>query len=49
VEDALRYVASWNAGMFFTEDLMEQLAANSEKRAANFADLLPDRLLRRRD
>ena len=49
VADGLNYIAVWQAGMFLTEDLMEQITANREKRPANFADLLPaKRLVRRR-
>ena len=49
VADGLNYIAVWQAGMFLTEDLMEQIAANREKRPARFADLLPaKRLVRRR-
>jgi enoyl-CoA hydratase len=45
VADSLNYIATWNAGMFFTADVMEQLAANGEKRPARFAELLPARKL----
>lgn len=41
IADALDHIATWQAGMFFTEDLMEQMAANQEKRPAKFKDLLP--------
>lgn len=41
VEDGLRYVAAWQAGMLFTADVLEQLLANQEKRPAVFEDLLP--------
>ena len=41
VADALNHIATWQAGMFFTEDLMEQMTANREKRPAHFKDLLP--------
>lgn len=40
VADALNYIATWQAGMFFTEDVMEQMQANIEKRPARFKDLL---------
>jgi enoyl-CoA hydratase len=43
--DGLNYVATWNAGMFLTTDVMEQMTANMEKRAAQFPELLPDRRL----
>ncbi|HRI53157.1 MAG TPA: crotonase/enoyl-CoA hydratase family protein [Pseudomonadota bacterium] len=45
VADSLNYVATWNAGMFFTSDVAEQMAANLEKRPAQFAELLPPRKL----
>ncbi|MCW5729431.1 MAG: crotonase/enoyl-CoA hydratase family protein [Alphaproteobacteria bacterium] len=41
VADALNHIATWQAGMFFTEDLMEQMQANLEKRPARFKPLLP--------
>ena len=43
VEDGLRYVATWQAGMLFTSDIIEQIVANQEKRSPAFADLLPER------
>lgn len=39
--DALNYMQVWQAGMFLTQDLMEQMQANQQKREAKFADLLP--------
>ena len=45
VADLLNYVATWNAGMFFTSDVAEQMTANAEKRPAQFAELLPPRKL----
>lgn len=49
VADALNYMAVWQAGMFVGPDLFEAAAANREKRAPVFADLLPpQRLVRRR-
>lgn len=36
VKDSLNYMAAWNAGMLFSDDLMEALQANMEKRAAIF-------------
>lgn len=49
VADALDYMATWQAGMFVGPDLFEAAAANQEKRAPVFADLLPpQRLVRRR-
>ncbi|MFN4164461.1 MAG: crotonase/enoyl-CoA hydratase family protein [Ferrovibrio sp.] len=47
--DALNYMQVWQAGMFLSIDLMEQMQANQQKREAKFADLLPNkRLVRRR-
>ena len=49
VTDSLNYMATWQAGMFVGPDLFEAAAANREKRAPRFADLLPpQRLVRRR-
>ncbi|HYM30602.1 MAG TPA: crotonase/enoyl-CoA hydratase family protein [Candidatus Cybelea sp.] len=49
VADGLNYIAVWNAGMLFSDDLVEQLQANREKRPAKFAELLPSkRLVKRR-
>ena len=45
VADSLNYVATWNAGMFFTSDLAEQMSANAEKRPAQFPELSPPRKL----
>lgn len=45
VADSLNYVATWNAGMFFTSDVAEQMTANAEKRAPQFPELLPQRKL----
>jgi len=38
VADGLNYVATWNAAMLLSADLGECLAAQREKREANFAD-----------
>jgi len=46
--DALDYMQVWQAGMFLTQDLMEQMQANQQKRPAKFADLLPARNIVRR-
>src|SRR5690606_36167672 len=48
VADALNYMQVWQAGMFLTRDLMEQMQANQEKRPAKFDDLLPAKKLVRR-
>jgi enoyl-CoA hydratase len=41
VEDGLNHNATWQAGMFHSEDTREATAARREKRAANFSDILP--------
>ncbi|WP_300304251.1 crotonase/enoyl-CoA hydratase family protein [Ferrovibrio sp.] len=46
--DALNYMQVWQAGMFLTQDLMEQMQANQQKREAKFADLLPAKKIVRR-
>lgn len=49
VEDGLNYVATWNAAVLLSADPQEALAAQKEKRAALFEDLLaPKRFVRRR-
>lgn len=48
VADALDYMQVWQAGMFLTQDLIEQAQANQEKRPAKFADMLPPKNLVRR-
>ncbi len=48
VDDALRYMAIWQAGMFYSNDLFEAAAANTEKRAPVFDDVLPPKQLIRR-
>ncbi|MEX2517919.1 MAG: crotonase/enoyl-CoA hydratase family protein [Paracoccaceae bacterium] len=40
VEDGLDQIATWNGGMLRAEDLMEAIAARSEKRRATFGDLI---------
>ena len=42
VDDALDQIATWQAGMFQPDDMMEAFAAKSEKRPAVFPDLLPE-------
>ncbi len=46
--DALNYMQVWQAGMFLTQDLMEQMQANQQKREAKFTDLLPAKKIVRR-
>ena len=41
VAEGLRYVATWQAGMFLSADLEEAMRAQAEKRVPEFADLLP--------
>lgn len=48
VADALDYIATWQAGMFLSTDLMEAMQANAQKRAPRFADLLPPKKLVKR-
>jgi enoyl-CoA hydratase len=43
VADGLSHIATWNAGMLHSDDLMEALTAQKQKREAKFADLLPPR------
>ncbi|GJL94137.1 MAG: enoyl-CoA hydratase [Hyphococcus sp.] len=40
-QDALDYIAVWNAGMLRTEDIKESYIAKTEKRAPNFTTLHP--------
>jgi enoyl-CoA hydratase len=40
VADGLEYIANWNAAMFDTDDMGEAFRAKTEKRAAEFPDLL---------
>lgn len=48
VADALDYMQVWQAGMFLTQDIMEQMQANQEKRPPRFTDMLPPKKLVRR-
>ena len=41
IADGLNHIATWQAGMFRTDDLARQLAANKAKTPAAFDDLLP--------
>jgi enoyl-CoA hydratase len=44
IADGLDYIATWQAGMYNPEaDMMESFKARAEKRAPQFADLLPVR------
>lgn len=42
VDDSLEQIATWQAGMFQPDDMMEAFAAKSERRPAVFPDLLPE-------
>ncbi len=44
IADGLNYVATWQAGMLQTDDVMRQLAANKAKKEAQFDDLLGPRV-----
>jgi enoyl-CoA hydratase/carnithine racemase len=48
VDDALKYMAVWQSGMFYSKDLFEAAAANAEKRAPTFDNILPPKKLIRR-
>lgn len=48
VDDALNYMAVWQSGMFFSNDLFEAAKANAEKREPVFDNLLPPKKLVRR-
>ena len=39
VQDSLNYIAAWNTGLIFSDDLMEAFGASVEKREAKFKDL----------
>ena len=42
IADGLDYIATWQAGMYNPQtDMLEAFSAKNEKRAPNFADLLP--------
>lgn len=41
VEDSLNYVATWNAGMLLSNDLLEAMAAAQQKRPGQFDDTHP--------
>jgi enoyl-CoA hydratase len=43
VEEALNYIATWQAGMFQPQDVKEAFGARQEKRSPVFQDLLPVR------
>ena len=39
VDESLRYMATWQSGMFQQPDIMEALTAQQQKRTASYADL----------
>jgi enoyl-CoA hydratase len=41
VEEALRYMAAWQSGMFQPADMLESFAAKAQKREPSFDDLAP--------
>lgn len=41
VEDALKYMAGWQSGMFQPADMLEEFAAKNEQRAPEFEELPP--------
>ena len=41
VEDSLKYMATWQAGMFRPNDLMKSFQAKATKQAAEYEDLFP--------
>ena len=43
VRDGLDYIATWQAGMFHAQDMIEELSAKAGKRATDHPDLLPVR------
>jgi enoyl-CoA hydratase len=43
VDDALDQMATWQAGMFQPEDMVESFTAKAEKREPRYPDLLPER------
>jgi len=45
VEDGLKQIATWNAGMLFSSDLMEAAKANATKKAPKFMDVLEPKKL----
>jgi len=48
VDDALKYMAVWQSGMFLSNDLIEAAGANQTKRKPNFDNLLPPKKMVRR-
>ena len=40
VDESLRYMATWQSGMFQQPDIMEAMTAQQQKRLASYADLL---------
>ena len=48
VNDALKYMAVWQSGMFLSHDLIEAAGANQAKRKPDFDNLLPPKKMVRR-
>jgi enoyl-CoA hydratase len=42
IQDGLNYVATWNAGMLISNDLMEAVMAAQTKKQPTYQDMLPD-------
>jgi enoyl-CoA hydratase len=43
VSDGLNYIATWQAGMFHSQDMIEEFTAKAAKRATEHPDLMPVR------
>jgi enoyl-CoA hydratase len=41
VADSLKYIATWQAGMFRPEDMMKVFVAQQQKQAPEFEELRP--------
>lgn len=41
VADSLKYMATWQSGMFRQEDMMKGFAAKAQKTDADFEELFP--------
>lgn len=48
VDDALKYMAVWQSGMFLSKDLIEAASANQAKKIPEFDNLLPPKKMVRR-
>ena len=45
VEDSLKYMATWQAGMFRPDDMMLTFQAQAQKQQAEYPDLVPNKEL----